>query len=187
MRDENARAAMSAAGLMRYLDSGPLAELRRLDPDTGATSAPMFWRLASRHPETIGAPRNRGRWMAIVRLLAILTRQGASPLHNSGRPLGVVLCDGGQPSWPGSGRPSPFFSEQRLLQLAGARGPQRAVLLDRAVRMLASSMMPGSGVNVPEIAFCLLEPHRYGDRLLAPYYNRLDSAQFARTSSETGE
>lgn len=189
MRDEIARAAMSAATLMHYLDSGPLAELRRLDPDAGVTGAPIFWRLAARHPDTIGAPARRHRWMSIIRMLALLTPRGDVPLHSSQRMLGAVLCDGGRPDWPSgtTGAPAPFFSEQRLAQLAGAEGQQRAALLERAVRMLASSMAPGSGVNVPDIAFCLLEPHRYGDRLVGPYYSRLDRAEAAGSPSEAGE
>ena len=93
-----------------------------------------------------------------------------------------MLCDGGDQGWTG---PRPAFSERRLAQLMGARGQQRAVLLERAARALARSMPSGSGVNVPDIAYMLLTPDD-GRRLAEPYYRRLDRAAQAATKSEEG-
>ena len=103
-------------------------------------------------------------------------------LHDSRRRLGEVLCDGGDPGWTG---PRPVLSDRRLTQLIAARGPQRAVLLIRAARMLARSRIPGSGVNVPDIALTLLGPAT-GQLLAEPYYRRLDRAESGAEKSEKG-
>ena len=129
--------------------------------------------------------------MTLVRILAILTPKGdpseRHDLHDPQRRFGTVLCDGGDPAWPGpgSGRPSPVFSERRLAQLMAARGPQRAVLLERAARRLARTRSPNSGVNVVDIASTLLQPDN-GRQLAEPYYGRLDRAEQATKRSEEG-
>lgn len=166
-----ATAALAAATLMQHLDPGSLAGLRRMEK---GRCAPAFWRLVARHPDTIGRPRQADTWMNIVCILAILTAKGdpekRKPLHDRERRLGEVLCDGGDPGWAG---PKPVFSEYRLMKLLAARGPQRAILLTRAARAIARSMSPGSGLNVPDIAYALLSPAN--ERHLAePYYRRLD-------------
>jgi CRISPR system Cascade subunit CasB len=56
------------AGALRHLDPGPLAELRRMEPDRAEALAPYFWRLASRH-----GLRPHDRWALIVKMMAILT------------------------------------------------------------------------------------------------------------------
>ena len=178
-----ARAVIAAAKMMQHLDPGSLAELRRMEQGRGA---PHFWRLVAQHPRTIGRPEKEDTWMNIIRIIAILTPKGGSAerpqLHNRRRPLGEVLCDGGDPGWTG---PRQAFSERRLAQLIAARGPQRAVLLERAARALARSMPSGSGVNVPDVAHLLLTPDD-GRRLAEPYYRRLDSAERAAKQSEEG-
>ena len=174
-----AQAVLAAASMMQHLDPGPLAELRRMEK---GRRAPAFWKLLARHPRTIGRPEKEEVWMNIIRVVAILTPKGDPvsrlPLHNSRRPLGAVLCDGGDQGWIG---PRPVFSERRLTQLMAARGPQRTVLLERAARTLARSMSSSSGVNVPDIAYTLLTPDD-GRRLAEPYYRRLDRA--AQQSNE---
>ena len=179
-------AVLSAARMLQRLEPGPLAELRRME-ETRAT--PMFWRMAARHPDAIGDEKGRRQWIAIVRVLAILTARGdpakRSALHERGRRLGEVLCDGGDPGWPPPGiRPRPVFSEHRLAQLMAARGPHRAVLLDRAARVLARSRDRRRGIDVVDIAFTLLMPGD-GSRLAEPYYRRLDRAE--RDSDKSGE
>lgn len=186
--DTTADAVREAARRLRHLPPGPLAELRRM---TEETAAPEFWRLAARYPGTIGNPARYRDWVAIVRILAILTDRGdpagRSPLHDPKRPLGAMLCDGGDRNWPSNagGSPRPAFSERRLAQLMAARGPQRAVLLERAARSLARSRDPGSGVDVVDVAYTLLAPdHRR--RLAESYYRWLDRAERAAQESEEG-
>ena len=184
-----AAAAIDAAAMLQHLGPGPLAELRRMDPETGAAA---FWRLAGRHPDTIGRRDKQEQWMEIIRILAILTPKGErrSPdppenLHDPRRRLGAVLCDGGDPSWPGEGgTPRPMLSEDRLAKLMAARGQQRAILLRRAAQMILRSRQD-IGVSVSDIALTLLWPAD-GRRLAEPYYVRLDRAEQAVRESEKG-
>ena len=146
-----------------------------MNPDAGA---PVFWKLASRHPGTIGRSVHEREWMAIIRILAILTPRDGSRLHNRVRRLGAVLCDGGDPGWPRTtGPPRPALSETRLALLMRAHGAQRAVLFERAARSVSRTIVPGSGLNVPDIAYALLRPENYGPFLARPYYRRLDRAE----------
>jgi CRISPR system Cascade subunit CasB len=152
---------------------------------TPAAVAPLFWRLAAQHPDTIGRAQVATSWMEILRILAILTPKGdpesRSSLHNPRRRLGEVLCDGGDRDWVG---PRPVVSELRLARLLSARGPQRADLLRHAARMVAHSRRD-AGVNVADIAMVLLLPSD-GRRLAEPYYRRLDRAEAAARNSEEG-
>lgn len=178
-RETDWEAAATAAAWMQNLAPGPLAELRRMKQGVGA---PAFWRLVAKHPHTIG--RRTEPWMEIIRILAILTPKGdpaARPrLHVGTRRLGAVLCDGGDPEWSGS---EPVYSERRMAQLLTARGSQRAVHLQRAARMLARRMQPGSGVSAGDIALVLLRPND-ARRLAEPYYSRLDRAEQAAKKDE---
>ena len=176
-----ARAVCAAAKLLEDLATGPLAELRRMN---ASAAAPVFWRLASRYPQTIGRNELQAEWASIIRILAILTERGdpsqRHPLHDSRRRFGAVLCDGGDlNNWPKDNeRPQPVFSEQRFAQLLASRGQQRAVLLERAARLLARNRVPGSGMNVVDIAWSLLKPDD-GGHLAEHYYKRLDRAERA--------
>ena len=176
-----AKAAASAAEMLRGLAPGPLAEARRVAAATG-TSA--YWEMAARYPRTIGHRDNRQEWMAAIRILAILTEppQPAwrSPPRVSERRLGEALCDGGDPyAWPRrEGRlPHPVYSERRLADLMAARGQRRSALLERAARMLVRRRVPGCSVSPADVALFLLEPEDW--RLVAdPYYQRLDRARW---------
>ncbi|WP_295048841.1 hypothetical protein [uncultured Paracoccus sp.] len=128
----------------------------------------------------------------ILRILALLTPKGEPPpggrplLHNAARPLGRVLCDGGDPGWqPQGDSPDGVFSERRLVQLLATRGPARAVALERAARILAPRIQPGTGVNVAQIALALLDP---GDTapIARAYFLRLDGVT-RNISEETTE
>lgn len=155
-RDHGAT-ALSIAAALRPLDPGALAALRRM---TGDGSVPAYWRLAASRPMLSDAPE---KWVPIVRAIGILTPKGApedrSDLHDAARPLGKVLCDGGDPDWPGKlgpgQKPKPKLSERRLAQLLAARGAQRTILLTRAIRALAASRSGKMGVHVPDIAWAL--------------------------------
>ena len=184
-----AKAVCAAAKLLESLAPGPLAELRRMD---ASAAAPVFWRLASRYPQTVGRDDKQAEWTSIIRILAILTERGdpaqRHPLHDSRRRFGAVLCDGGdRDNWPRDGeKPRPVFSEQRFAQLLASRGQQRAVLLERAARMLARNRVPGSGMNVVDIAWGVLKPDD-GSHLAEHYYGRLDRAECAGENREKGK
>ena len=191
----NAVAVRAAAAAIGRLEPGDLAALRRMQEDR---PAPAFWRLAARHPGTIGRADQEPQWVAVLRIIAILTPTGNPEerpvLHDQRQPLGKVLCDGGDPAWDGN---KPALSEQRLAQLLAARGAQRAVLLTRAMRAIARSRAPDSGVNVVDIAAALvplddhffrLRQRRLSERRIAkPYYDRLDAAQRTEPTGETAK
>lgn len=179
--------AIAAARMLQKFEPGPLAELRRMDDSAGAAG---FWRLAARHPDTIG--QNHEEWMAIVRIIAILTPKedpaAREPLHDPKRRLGAILCDGGDLDWPGSNTPRPILSERRLGRLVASRGKQREVLLTRAVRSIARTRQSTSGVNVFDIAWTLLDSDhgRSGRQLAEPYYGRLDRADREHQTNQEG-
>lgn len=177
-----AAAAISAARAMRPLSTGAMAELRRMDAEN---PAPAFWRIAVQNPVMMDDQAN---WVTILRILAQLTLKGDLPpegrplLHNNARPFGQVLCDGGDPGWqPQSDNPDGVVSERRLVQLLATRGPARAVALERAARMLAPRIQPGSGVHVAQIALALLDPDDTAT-IARAYFRRLDGA--TRIASE---
>lgn len=175
------KAVVASAKMLQELEPGALAELRRMGTDQGS---PYFWRFAAQFPETAGRRERQDDWVKIVRIIAILTPkgnpEGRPPVHRARRRLGAVLCDGGNlQDWKG---PKPAFSEHRLLQLLAARGPQRSLLLERAVR----SIVPGSEVNVSDIAYALLKPQEDEKGLTEPYYQRLDRAEAEITKSKKG-
>ena len=178
LEDTPVTAALEAARWLTRLAPGALAELRRMDTKR---AAPVFWRLAARYPLSIG--RREEPWVHIVCVLALLTPKGnpvhteKPPLHNPKRALGAVLCDGGDPAWPDPRQrvPRSVLSELRLAKLLASRGAQRPALLRRAARSLASSMQPGSGINVVDIAYALLHPENT-EGIARAYYARLDTA-----------
>lgn len=181
------RTVIAAAHALRGLDSGPLAEVRRMEPDT---AAPAFWRLAAQHPDTIG--RQRAEWIEIIHILSILMPKGAPEdrpaLHDPARRFGAVLCDGGDPTWPGQlhpgETPKPVFSERRLAQLLAARGATRTALLVRAARALARTRRPEAGLDVRDIAWTVLAPGNAA-RIAEAFYSRLDRAEAATHEKET--
>lgn len=179
-----ADAVRHAAEDIRRLDPGALADLRRA---TEGRIAPAFWRLVSQHPQTIGRAQTEKPWMAILRIVAILTPTGspdARPsLHDPQQRLGKILCDGGNPDW-GQSDKRPALSESRLAQLLSARGKQRAVLLTRAARAIVRSRSHNVGINVVDLAYALLRPKDVR-RIAKPYYDRLDAAQRTKPIGET--
>jgi CRISPR system Cascade subunit CasB len=173
------------------LAPGPVAELRRME--IGGPGAPAYWRLAK---ECRFLDSNPDLWMRIVAIMAILTskgkRRGNDRLHDPRRRLGVVLCDGADPGWPGDARgdaPRPFLSETRLARLFALPAGQRGEAIARIARMLATRRDPASGVNCVEIAALLLSPdnERNLQNIARDYYRRLDAAAFKTKAEETEE
>lgn len=169
------------------LDSGPLAELRRMSLDGDQFGAPYFWRLASRHD--FGSRARLQTWAKIVQIMAILTDKGelerrlsphAPPTKDNGwRGLGHDLCDGVAPAWgKGEINPRPMLSELRFARLLAARGPMRAELMERAARMLAVKKPPATGVNCIDLAWFLIDPGNlaHARKLARDYYACLDRA-----------
>lgn len=181
---------------MLGLAPGPLAELRRME--VGGIGAPAYWRLAA---NCTFLDRNSRTWMQITKIMAILTpkgeRTGNERLHQRGgtngrpRPLGAVLCDGGDPAWPRSGESvhDGVLSEKRLARFLATPPAARGASLERIATMLASKRDPNSGLDCVDIANLLLylddqEPPR---RLAREYYRRLDRVVRTNQKGEAGQ
>ena len=160
---DSAGMAIEAAARLGQMNSASLAGLRRMPAGHAAAG---FWPL--------GLPE-RAEWMVIARLLAILTDRGSparrAVLHDSTRPLGQALCDGGRDEW--TGRDWPLISEERLALLLLTRGPARHALMIRAATALARAHGPGLRLDVTDIAQAILEPGETR-RIAETYYRRLD-------------
>lgn len=169
------------------LDPGALAELRRMEASGPGT--PAFWRLAK---ECGFLDANPAHWMPLVRILAILTPKGQKlaqdRLHDSDRPFGRALCDGGSRDWAQGGGGRPLLSERRLARILALSREQRGPALERLARMLAARRDRTIGIDCVPIANLLLLPDAAATftlRALArDYYGRLDAG--ARPEQEQG-
>jgi CRISPR system Cascade subunit CasB len=165
------------ADRLLQLDPGSLAELRRMG--TGGAGPLAFWRLAA---ECGFLDDPSELWRPVVQIFAILTPRGdrlaTDRLHDARRRLGAVLCDGGDPGWPGDREPRPFLSETRLGRLLAAPAEQRGDAWTRIARMLAAHRDRASGLDCYEIATSILFPDakRGLQKIAQAYYRRLDAA-----------
>jgi CRISPR system Cascade subunit CasB len=161
------------------LDPGPLAELRRMEPDGVGT--PIFWRLAAE----LGFRADQTKeWMQVVRILALLTpkSRSSSParLHDSFQKLGRMFCDGGDQTWPLDPKnPRPVLSESRFARLLATPAAQRGEAIERIARMLARTRASEVGINCADIARLLLQADDSLplQNLARDYYHRLDPAE----------
>lgn len=102
--------------------TGPLADLRRIDPKSAAQGSAALHRLLARYvPDSWLGGDNLNRWTLLVHLLAL----GAPDLHRGGAPIGASLFSAG-------------YSEGRLTRLLEARAAELNVVLPRMVRFLVS-------------------------------------------------
>lgn len=162
------------ATTLKRLSPGEMATLRRMSADGSGT--PAFWRLAAR----ISLPQDHiALWQRIVRIMALLSAKGApegrSSVHDPARPLGAVLCDGGDATWQPGPTPRPAVSEARLARFLALPAFDRGDALERLARALGPCAL-----NCADIADLLLSPAddpRPIQRLARSYYNRLDRAQ----------
>lgn len=168
---------------MRTLSVGDLAELRRMSRRGAGCSS--FWRLAVQS----GISENLNKtesWMQIVKIMAILTPKGEQAdrytIHDSKKPFGRLLCDGGDPDWHG---PLPLLSETKLMRFLAERN-RRGDALERIARILATKRKSNDGVNCNTIAELILFPN--GEitqrEITRAYYQRLDHVSPETTTKE---
>lgn len=165
-------ASHRAAELIRRLEPGPLAAVRRMDAERRSAT---YWRLAAASPALERAPE---AWVEILRAFALLTPKGRPEDRVKAAEwvrLGAALCDGGDPAW-GRGGPvlRPVLSETRLARLLAARGTQRSVALTRAIRGLAPGWPGDRQIHPGDMAWAYLSPR--SDVIAKHYYDRLDRA-----------
>ena len=169
--------AITVAKRLSKAQPGELAELRRMKPEAGAR---LFWQLAAQHEEIASQP---DKWMTIIRMLAMLTPTGSpetkQSVHDRKRPLGAVLCDGGELTGPVE---RPLLSENRLARLLSARNDARLEVLERAVRMLARNQVK---LDIAELAWAVIAPENSTTRIARAYYKRLDTTATHKATEES--
>ena len=169
--------AITVAKRLSKAQPGELAELRRMKAKTGAR---LFWQLAAQHDEIANRP---DEWAVIIRMLALLTPTGAPEtkqgVHDRKRPLGAVLCDGGELNGLID---RPLLSEIRLARLLAARNGSRLDALERAVRMLARKQVK---LDTVELAWAVIAPENATARIAKSYYKRLDTTEKDKATEES--
>ncbi len=144
---------------MSSFGTGPLAELRRMDPKRGAHGTAALHRLLARYvPDWWLGDDNFVRWALLVHLLAL----AAPDQHRGGMPLGSALFSAG-------------YSEGRLTRLLEASEDELDVVLPRMVRFLVAK---GERLQPYEIARLVLRRGNDADRLnIAREYYRAEAKQ----------
>lgn len=111
--------------------TGPMAELRRLDP-AGPLSEPTLQRLLARLPEQWLAGDGVRRWALLIHAMALAAPDNLRP----DRRLGAALFEAG-------------LKETRFVNLLDATGAELLDVAPRAVRFLVSK---GGGLNAYGLA-----------------------------------
>ncbi len=139
--------------------TGPLAELRRMDPKLAFASEPALHRLLARYvPDDWLRGTGTNRWALLVHLLAL----AAPDHHRGGASLGAALFAAG-------------YSEGRLTRLLEARVEEFATVLPRMVRFLVAK---GERLNPFELARLVIWRGAEPDRLrIARDYYRAEAKQ----------
>lgn len=139
--------------------TGPLAELRRMDPKQAAPGQPALHRLLARYvPDGWLHGEAMNRWTLLVHLLAL----AAPDLNHGDQPLGTALF-------------LARYSEGRLTRLLEARSEEFPVVLPRMVRFLVAKH---ASLHPYQLATLVLHGGAEADRLrLARDYYRAEARQ----------
>jgi CRISPR type I-E-associated protein CasB/Cse2 len=137
--------------------TGPLAELRRMDPKQAAPGEPALHRLLARY---VAEDRLRGdgmnRWALLIHLLAL----AAPDQHRGGDSLGCALFAAG-------------YSEGRLTRLLETPATDFAVVLPRMARFLVAK---GERLDPYELADLVIRGGADRERLhIAQEYYRAEA------------
>ncbi len=174
--------------MLTTLDPGQMARLRRMEIDGPGTVE--FWDTAARCKfiDRASRPDRTPRWLAFVRILAILTAKGREKdrgvLHQrgGGRSFGAALCDGGRTDWADKPEekadPRPFVSEAHLARFMARPASARVEDLETFARMIAARRDAAAPIDCLDLYHLIFtdgpEPLR---RLASQYYRRLDGAR----------
>ena len=141
--------------------TGPLAELRRMDPRAAIPVTPTLHRLLARHvPEAWLGGEGLHRWALLIHLLALAA---PTPLHDF-TPLGEALFAVG-------------YNEGRLTKLLEAQEKDFSVVLPRMVRFMVSK---GASPHPYQLARLVLGGGREDDRMaIARTFYRADARSVA--------
>jgi CRISPR system Cascade subunit CasB len=133
--------------------TGPLAELRRMNPKQAVSGQPALHRLLARYvaEDRLGG-NGMNRWSLLVHLLAL----AAPDQHRGGTRLGRALFEAG-------------YSEGRMTKLLEASSADFAVVLPRMVRFLVAK---GERLDPYELADLVIgdESARERQRIAQEYY-----------------
>ena len=136
--------------------TGPLAELRRMDPRQPAAAPPALHRLLARVPDELSHGQQFDRWFLFVHLLAL----AAPERHRGGQSLGTALFAAG-------------YSDGRLTRLLEAPEADLSVVLPRMVRFLVAH---GERLDPFELAHLTLRRDKAPNRLrIARDYYRAEA------------
>jgi CRISPR type I-E-associated protein CasB/Cse2 len=147
--------------------TGPLAELRRLDP-TGPLSEPALHRLLTNVPESTLYGDGLRRWALIVHAMALAAPDGLKAMTR----LGSTLFAAG-------------LKEGRLVNLLDATGDELFTAVPRAVRFLVAR---GQSLNAFALADLVLSAGRDDDAWAESVRQRIAQDYYrAEARSEVGE
>jgi CRISPR type I-E-associated protein CasB/Cse2 len=137
--------------------TGPLAELRRMDPKLAAPGQPALHRLLARYvAEDWLRSDGIGRWALLIHLLAL----SAPDHHRGGDRLGRALFAAG-------------YSEGRLTRLLETPAADFAVILPRMVRFIVAK---GERLDPYELADLVIRGGAERERLqIAQQYYRAEA------------
>lgn len=139
-----------------HLGTGPLAELRRMDPARPATAPAALHRLLAYHPDNALRGSGFDRWALLVHLLAL----AAPERHRGGASLGAALARA-------------EYSEGRLTRLLETESSALSITLPRLVRFLIAK---GEAIPHFELAQFVLWGGSDRDRMrIARDFYRIES------------
>jgi hypothetical protein len=144
-QDEIVRDLVATLGQENF-GTGPLAELRRMDPRAAIPTTPALHRLLARNvPDAWLGGKGLNRWTLLIHLLALAA---PSPLHDFPA-LGAALFTAG-------------YKEGRLTALLEAPAEDFPIVLPRMVRLLVAK---GSNPHPYQLARLVLGGGREVDRI----------------------
>ncbi len=151
------------------LGTGPIAELRRMEPTAGVLP-PVFWTVLMKHvPEYLCQGRDAERaWAAIIQGIALM----APRAHEKEASPGRVLADTG-------------YSEPRFVRLLRAEGDGLSVETRTVCRWLATKAQPIDWAAFARFLLSRLHPRFNSDDYSKDQTDRMARAFFTVRAKDT--